>query len=230
MRLAVAIIWLVLAATAHADDKTNARALFQQGIELYRAGKYEDAIAALAKSYELDAQFDTLYALAQAERLGGHCPDAIPHYNKILELTTDPTLAAAVQNNMGLCVTAKDREKEQACKPVVVAGSAPAGQRNKLVAALFAGSGVFAGAAIGMFVAASHSQAAAKSAPSYDEYERFTGRAGLERGLGFTFTAAAAIGVGGALYVVLRKGNESSPTVSAAVTDDTRTVFVRGRW
>src|SRR5262245_55447430 len=109
MRLAALAIMLA-AATAHADDKANARALFQQGVDLYKAKKYDDAIAALAKSYQLNAQLDTLYTLAQAERLGGRCPDALVHYNQILEQTPDTSLAAAVQNNIGLCVTGSDKQ------------------------------------------------------------------------------------------------------------------------
>jgi len=231
MRILIVAL-LLLAAPAGADDKTNARALQQQGIDLYKAKKYDDAIAALAKSYQLDAQFDTLYALAQAERLGGHCPEAIPHYTKILEQTSDPVLAAAVQNNMGLCVTGADRDKKQECAATqpaapVVATKPPS---NKLGISLLAGGSLFAGAAIGMFVAASNSQDAAGTAPTYDDYDRYTGRAGLERGLGYAFTGAAVVSINISVYVLMRKPAETSPTVSASYMSGTSSIFVQARW
>ena len=227
------VIVMLLASAAVADDKVNARALQQQGIDLYKAKKYDDAIAALAKSYQLDPQYDTLFALAQAERLGGHCPDAIPHYNQILEQTSDPVLAQAVQNNKGLCVTGNDRKKDPECADwssgsVAVAAAPP--KRPIVPIALFAGSGIFAGAAIGLFVAAGHSQDAAKAAIDYGEYDRLTKRAGLERGLGYTFAGVAAVGVGAGVYLLLRKPAETSPSVSASYTGNATTVFVQGRW
>ncbi|HEY5921074.1 MAG TPA: tetratricopeptide repeat protein [Kofleriaceae bacterium] len=233
MRRLLVAVALLLARPAVADDKLNARALKEQGIELYRAKKYEDAMAALARSYELDPQFDTLYALAQAERLGGHCPKAVVHYKQILELTTEPTLAGAVKNNMGLCVTVEDPDKPQDCSAAggSAAGATPAtSTRNTLAIALFTTSGVLAGGAIGLFVAASHSQDAAGTAATFDDYERFTERAGLARGLGYGFAATAAIGVGAAVYVLLRKPAETSPTVSASHAAGTSTVFVQARW
>jgi hypothetical protein len=225
--------WLLLvallASPVLADDVTNARALLQQGVELYRAGKYDDAIAALQRSYELDAKLDTLFALAQAERLGGHCPDALVHYNKILETATEPSLAGAVKNNMGLCVTAKDRDKHDSHPaPPATVVITKASRPSPLAMSLVGVGGVLLGTSVGLLIAASNSQDAARTTTTFDEYDRLTRRAGLERGLGYTFAALGVAGVGASVYFMVRK--ESPPPVSATVTSQGAAVFVQGRW
>jgi tetratricopeptide (TPR) repeat protein len=221
------VLVALLVSPARADNSTNARALLQQGVELYRVGKYDDAIAALQRSYELDAKLDTLYALAQAERLGGHCPDALVHYNKILETATEPSLAGAVKNNMGLCVTAKDRDKHESTPSAAVVITKPP-RPSPLVVTMLAGGGVVLGTSVGLLVAASSSQDAAGTAMTFDEYDRLTRRAGLERGLGYTFAALGVAGLGASVYLMVRK--ESPPPVSGAVTSQGAAVFVQGRW
>jgi tetratricopeptide (TPR) repeat protein len=226
------VLVALLASQALADDVTNARALLQQGVELYRAGKYDDAIPALQRSYELDPKLETLYSLAQAERLGGHCPDAIVHYNKILDAAPEPSLAAAVKNNMGLCVVAKDRDKHDSTTSTPVAVVQPAPPKpatmNPVLVSLLGGGGLLLGASLGLLVAASDNQAQAGAATTFGEYDRLTRRAGLERGLGYTFATLGAAAIGGSVYLIMRK--ESPPPVSATVTSQGAAVFVQGRW
>jgi len=57
---------IALAATAYADDPKD---LFKQGVDLYKAGKYEESARVLKKSYDADPSPNTLFALAQSERL-----------------------------------------------------------------------------------------------------------------------------------------------------------------
>ncbi|HTL34277.1 MAG TPA: tetratricopeptide repeat protein [Kofleriaceae bacterium] len=217
---------------ASADDKTNAKALLQQGVELYRASKYEDAIAALKKSYQLDPQYDALYALAQAERLGGHCPDALVHYREILEKTTEPSLAGAVKNNMDLCVTGDKPEHSESTpeSPPMAVRAAPRARTSVFGLTLVAGGSVLLGSSLGLLMAASQSQDSAANAPDYDTYLARSDRAGTERGVGYAFIATGAVAFGAGVYVLLRRPKDTSPTVSASVGGGTASVLVQGRW
>jgi tetratricopeptide (TPR) repeat protein len=235
VRIAAAIVVLCSAIphNASADDKTNAKALLQQGVELYRASKYEDAIAALKKSYQLDPQYDALYALAQAERLGGHCPDALVHYRQILEKTTEPSLAGAVKNNMDLCVTSDPPEHSGSTpkeSPPMAVTAAPRARTSVVGLTLVAGGSVLLGSSIGLLLAASQSQDSAANAPDYDTYLARSDRAGTERGVGYAFMATGAVAIGAGVYVLLRRPKDASPTVSASVSGGSATVLVQGRW
>ena len=178
--------WLVLAmlaaGPAAADDGANARALFEQGVELYKTQKYEPAAQALAQSYKLDARPDVLFALAQAERMSGRCADAIVHYRALLVATTDLAIAKAVQNNLGLCgepETAAGGPAPAAAAPIerVVVQQAPA-RRLPMIA--IAAGGLAIGIGGGLYLAASASRDSADSAFTLGDYNRLHDRADHE--------------------------------------------------
>src|SRR6185436_18273897 len=98
LALLAAVQLIAAAALVHdAAAEPRARELYKRGIEEYKAQKYEAAVASLKESYDLDPRPDALFALAQAERLGGRCPEARVHYKKLLESTTEVATAKAVQ-------------------------------------------------------------------------------------------------------------------------------------
>jgi hypothetical protein len=49
------------------DDTTKAGARFQQGVELYREGSYEGALAEFRKAYQLSPSYRVLYNIAQTQ-------------------------------------------------------------------------------------------------------------------------------------------------------------------
>ena len=81
-KLAVLAAVIATAQTAGADPAAD----LKRGIELYKAGKYGDAAALLKQAYEATGKPETLFSLAQAERLAGDCTSAAAHYHKVVEL------------------------------------------------------------------------------------------------------------------------------------------------
>ncbi len=63
----------------------DARELYQAGLQSYRAGNYDDAIAKLEASYRLVPVSGLLYDLAQAHRLKGDCISARTFYRRFLD-------------------------------------------------------------------------------------------------------------------------------------------------
>lgn len=231
--LGLAIV--VFAGRASADSK--AADLAKQGADAFGAGKYDEAAVFLQKSYEAEPQTQTLFALAQAERLGGHCPAAVVHYKKLLEQLTDLETAQLVQGNVALCektesVGAKpppkpDAPPTQPAKPAVVVAS----HTDALAIALFATGTLGLGVSTGLYVASNASRDDAAHARTLADNSKFNDRASLERGLSYV-TAGAGIGViGYAVYRWVRGGGErSTPTVSIAPSTTSTTVSVIGRW
>ncbi len=71
---------------AHAETpRDEARSLYQTGLESYRAGNYDEAIARLKASYQLVPAPGLLYDLAQAQRLKGDCASARTLYRQFLD-------------------------------------------------------------------------------------------------------------------------------------------------
>src|SRR5262249_27547686 len=156
--------------------------------------------ATLKESYELDPKPDALFALAQAERLAGRCPDAIPHYKKLLEATTELATARAVQSNLELCPEPEKPAPPPA--PVSVAAPPPPPKiitktvmrdvrhTDKLATVLFAGGMLGLGAGGGLFLASTNSRDAAARALTLDDNARLHDRADTQR--------IAALAAGGA--------------------------------
>ena len=63
----------------------DARRLYQTGLESYRAGNYDEAIARLKASYHASRHQGLLYDLAQAQRLKGDCTSARTLYRQFLD-------------------------------------------------------------------------------------------------------------------------------------------------
>lgn len=82
--LAVALVIASPVAWAVPKDG-NARAAFDEGIAAYQKQDYTAAAAAFGRSYELEADVETLFAWAQAERQLEHCDKAVELYQKLLE-------------------------------------------------------------------------------------------------------------------------------------------------
>jgi len=76
---------LALAAPVLAAPRARgAKAQFAKGVAAYRKDDYAGASAAFGKSYAVEADVETLFAWAQAERKRGDCEKASELYGKLL--------------------------------------------------------------------------------------------------------------------------------------------------
>jgi len=107
------IVAAIAAAPAHAAPVTpDAKAAFADGVARYQKADWDGAAAAFAKSYNLEADSESLFAWAQAERKLGHCDKALELYDKLLAQASLPEAnATAVRKNRDECqvIVARDR-------------------------------------------------------------------------------------------------------------------------
>ena len=107
------------ATPAMAQPKRKAaRAQFDRGVAAYKKNSYEAASAALAKSFELEADPDTLFAWAQAERKLDHCEKALELYEKLLTFDLPAENKAAVQQKHDECNDVIGAKAAAAAPPV----------------------------------------------------------------------------------------------------------------
>jgi tetratricopeptide (TPR) repeat protein len=80
---ALAIVALL---TTVAAAEPEAERLYKEGQAAYDAQRYDDALAAWTKSYELSHLPGLVFNIAQAQRLRGDCVKAVEAYNKFIAL------------------------------------------------------------------------------------------------------------------------------------------------
>jgi tetratricopeptide (TPR) repeat protein len=209
------VIALLAATPAFADPSSDE--LIKQAGEAYKVGKYDDAAAALEKAYAIDHKPDTLFALAQAERLGGRCKDAIPHYKQVLEKMNDLNVAKLVQTNLSLCE--RERGTDQPAKP-----DGPAAPQvvtrverhtDKLAVTLFATGTLGIGAGVGFYISSVGNADAAKTARTLDDNTRLNDRADTQRVIAL---AAGGVGLALAGYAIVRwMGGKSESSSKVAI-------------
>lgn len=84
-RLATSLVLVALVAPTHAaPKKKDAKAAFDRGVAAYQREDYAKAATELGKSFDLEADLETLYAWAQAERMQEDCDAASKLYRKLL--------------------------------------------------------------------------------------------------------------------------------------------------
>jgi tetratricopeptide (TPR) repeat protein len=248
VRFAFAALIVLSTRFAYADDAELARGLFKKGVEEYKAKKYDVAAATLAKSYELDPKPDALFALAQSERLAGRCKDAVPHYKKLLEQTTDLPTLKAVQSNLELCeppkpetTTTPDEPKPEIKvvekpvdriveKPVTRTVTRTERKTDWLMVGGFAGGALAVGTSIGFFVAASGNSSAADDASTLAESNRLYDRSVDQKRLGFVAGAVGAAAIGFGVYRFVTKRSVSKAEVAIVPTAAGATAWVGARW
>jgi len=95
---------LALASPAAAAPKTaRAKKEFDRGVAAYQKQNYAAASEALAASYKLEADVETLFAWAQSERQLEHCDKSIELYGKLLELNLPAENKKVVQEKIDEC-------------------------------------------------------------------------------------------------------------------------------
>jgi tetratricopeptide (TPR) repeat protein len=212
---------VVSARSAAADDVGD---LLKQGSAAYQDGRYDDAIAKLQKAYDLQPKPDTLFALAQAERLGGHCPSAIKHYKQVLEKMTDLETSKLIQGNVALCEKTeavvtdkpKDPPKDPVPPPPTVTRTIVREHHTDYLAIASVATGTLGlGVGVGLYMASSATRDAAAGAKTLDDNHTLNDRADLQRGLSYVALGAGVGLVGFAIYRWATGHDEEPPaTVS----------------
>ena len=227
LALLAAVIGLTASQSSFADPAAD---LMKKGIEQYKAGKYTEAAATLQKVYDLDHKPETLFALAQAQRLAGDCTSAAANYHKVISQVSDVNTAKLVEQNLSLCE--KDEPKSEPKPEPKAEPAAPppppppqiitktvvrdSGATDKLAATMFGVGMLGLGAAGGLYLASSSNADAADNARTLDEHNRLSSRASSES---TGMVIAAGVGVAALGYAVFRwtRGGESAKTEVAAV-------------
>jgi tetratricopeptide (TPR) repeat protein len=245
-RLAILAQLIVLcaapaAARAEENKQALARSLFNFAIGEYKAKDYEAAAASLAKSQSLDPRPETLYALAQAERLANQCKEALVHYEQLLETLKDDKIVQRVRENIELCKqieAGKPAPVEQ--KQDIVQRDAPTieyrtivrteRKRDVLSIVLFVGGGVaVSGGAAGYLISRSLAKDA-DHAQSIEEYNRK-----YDQSWRLRWGSYAAAGVGATLFTValvrvIGGGKSETRRVAVAPIRGGSVVSWSGRW
>jgi len=100
--IAAAALALLLATPSRAaDDVAEARAHFDQGSKLYRAGKYRDAIVEFEAAYRIKPHGAIHYNVAQCREKLEQWPEALQGYQDYLREVADARDRAAVRATMG---------------------------------------------------------------------------------------------------------------------------------
>jgi tetratricopeptide (TPR) repeat protein len=204
--------------SAHAE---SAPELVKQGLAAYKAGDYAGAVTALARANELEPNSDTLFALAQAERLAGHCDAAIPHYRALLDASTDMSTARLIEASVAMCPTAPVEQPKppEPAPPPPAPPPAPApivreGHTSLLTMSLLAGGGLAAGVSLGLFLASNASSGDANAAATFADHERISTRADREQVAAYV-TLAASVGMVGAAIFRMRRESHATEVVIA---------------
>jgi len=228
---ALIIAFAAMPRIARADNKSLARELFTLAIDEYKAKNYDAAVMSLAKSHALDPKPDTLYALAQAERLAGKCKDAIPHYEALGETSKDEKVKKAVKENIELCKQIEagkpvPKEKEEDTKalekrdaPTIEYRTVVRTERKRdvLSIVLFVGGGVAISGAGAMYLVSRNYADDADHATSLEDYND---KYDSSRRLKWISFATAGVGVGLITWGVIRVvgGGNDTETKQVAVT------------
>ncbi len=237
-KLTVLAAVIALAGTASADPAGDA---LKKGIELYKAGKYAEAVPHLEKAHKLDGKPDTLFALAQAQRLAGDCAAAAPNYRKVIERVSDMNVAKLVQQNLSICEpdepkpvtpTPEVQEPKPEPEPKIVERTVvrEVGSTDKLAAALFGGGMLAVGVAGGLYVAASNNADAADRAKSLEDHDLLADRASGQRTIMYVAGGVGVAMMGVAIFRWTRDRSTQKADVAVVPASGGGSVFVTSRW
>jgi len=102
LMLAAALVSAASPAAAK-PKRRDAKLAFDRGVAAYKSNRFVAASAALAKSFELERDVDTLFAWAQSERKLDHCDKAIELYEKLLAFDLPEANREAVDVKLAEC-------------------------------------------------------------------------------------------------------------------------------
>lgn len=101
-KLTIAVV-LAVAATAHADPKTEAKAHIDAATVAHKASDFATALAELQAAYTIDPQPDLLYAIGQVYAKLGRCAEATASYEDFRKTQKDPAVGKVVDQAIAAC-------------------------------------------------------------------------------------------------------------------------------
>jgi tetratricopeptide (TPR) repeat protein len=227
---------IALSSTAAADKAGD---LMKKGIDLYKAAKYDDAAKALQQAYDLDHKPETLFALAQAQRLAGDCTSAAANYHKVIGEMPDVNVAKLVQQNLSLCEKDEPKpapepraEPAPPPEPKVITKTVvrDTGKTDMVAAAMFGVGMLGLGAAGGLYVASSSNRDAADNARTLDEHNSLASKADGEQTGMFIAAGLGVAAVGYAVFRWTRGPDAPKADVAIVPTSGGGSVSFSGSW
>jgi hypothetical protein len=108
--LIAAVLAFACGSATAAPKSKPAKVQFEVGVAAYKADDYAAASTAFGKSYAIEADVETLFAWAQAERKQGHCDKASDLYVKLLASKLPAANKAVVRGQLDECKRILDDE------------------------------------------------------------------------------------------------------------------------
>ena len=231
-------LWLGLVLAprlAAADRSPSAAQLRKDGVALYQSKQYRPAAIKFAAAYELEPDRDTLFAWAQAERLGGNCARAVELYEKFLDMSPSTRQRDAANTLLDMCraeLTAarnaeqrdasgrkppEDEDDDDGGEPVgqPLIERAPAEPRSwtgDWLGHSVTGAGAIGlGVGAGFLVSAYSKQDAADDADSYEVYAATIEDARLHRTIGAVSGSVGVVLVGLGIWHYISYSGEPDP-------------------
>jgi tetratricopeptide (TPR) repeat protein len=102
-RACLLAITLLSTTQAYADKKKEAKAHVAAGTKLYNVQQYAQAADEYQAAYLLDPKPEYLYAIAQAQRLGGDCDKAVKSYEAYIRAKPPAGQLEKAQKNIDRC-------------------------------------------------------------------------------------------------------------------------------
>jgi len=232
-RACLIAIALLSTTRAWADKKAEAKAHIAAGTKLYNIQQYAQAAEEYQAAYLLDPKPDYLYAIAQAQRLGGDCDKAVKSYEAYIRAKPPAGQLEKAQKNIDRChediqsrasmndlpppeeipplPPAPLEPVEEEPKPTVVVVAPPPPEppgKSYLIGHFLVGGGVVVGAASAfLFLHGKSAIEDINAAPTYDAFSmKKSGfdQAKSQQTLGVVGMAAGgALVVGGLVYYVM---------------------------
>jgi len=245
LRKASLLALLTLAAApglARADAKAEAQTRLEHATELYKAGKYAEALNELTVAYTLDPRPEMLYAIGQMHVQLGNCPQAILFYERFLSTHPDAVPADAATEAIETCKNKPDALGKP--EPTPPAGSnskitppPPPPERpapwytDKLGVVLLGGGVVLGVAGVATYASARSDLDAAGDAPDYQRHADLVDRAHGKRTIAVVLGVAGAGLAGAAIvrYVLVRRSSARA-TVGVASAPGGGLVTWEGRF
>jgi tetratricopeptide (TPR) repeat protein len=203
------IVLVVLASTALADSRTEAKQHMDAAAVAYKAGHFDETLAELEKAYALEPRPELHYSIGQVYVKLDRCSDAIGAYERFLATNPSPDRAELANQAIEVCKTqlaarpAPTPAPAPVPEPVLVqpavVDEAPAWYQDRLGLGLVGTGAVISVVGLVLYADARGKADDAANAIDYAESQRLYDSARSQRTTSIivSVVGVAAIGVGG---------------------------------
>lgn len=215
------VLALVLGTTtAHAELAPAAKVRLDAGLARYSAGQYESAIVEFEAAFEIDPEPSLLFTWAQAERLAGHCDQAVPRYRRFIASKPSQAAIDLANNGISLCESQRTGGGGPPPPPPPPPRSERGGlpwYKNPAGGAVIGGVACL-GVSVGFFLASNGNRDRADHATTSDVFDDYLDVATTQRRIGVTFLVVGAGLLGGGIGYHLYTRSSSRTVVGTTGT------------